>query len=81
MNLIRRTGTILTIAAALSLPALASAEQAPTEACEGNKAEHKQPTAESTTKVNTQKSDSKQPTEKSEQKPAEKPAPDQAGRS
>ena len=80
MNLIRRTGTILTIAAALSLPAFASAEQAPTEACEGSKAEHKQPTAENTTKVNTQKSDSK-PSDKSEQKPAEKPAPDQAGRS
>ena len=81
MNLIRRTGTILMIAAALSLPTLASAEQ-PSELCEGSKADHKQPTAENTTKVNTQKSDAKA-SEKSEQKQqqADKPAPDQSNRS
>lgn len=57
MTSIRRIGSAFVFTAALSLPILASAEQAATPACEGDKA-MKQPTAERT----------KQESDKSEQK-------------
>jgi hypothetical protein len=75
MTSIRRTGLALLVSIALGLPALASAD-APFEACEGDKAEHKQPTAERGTKDNAkgQKSD------KSDNKQSDKPQPDQSGK-
>ena len=74
MTSIRRTGTALALAVAFSLPSLASAEQA-SELCDGNKAEHKQPTAERS-KPETS-SDSKSD-DKSSPKPEENKKPDSA---
>jgi hypothetical protein len=48
MALIQHLGRTLIFAAALSLPAMASAEQA-TEACDGDKMEEKHPTADKST--------------------------------
>jgi len=56
MASIRRTSSALIVAAALSLPTLASAEQA-TEACEGNKMEQKDTTADRSGKQDTSKPD------------------------
>ena len=55
MASIRRTGSALLVAAALSVPALASAEQA-SELCEGAKAEQKETTADRSGKQSTDKS-------------------------
>lgn len=75
MTLIRRTGGALLIAAAMSLPTLASAEQAPSAMCDGTKAEHKEqqqpPTADRSNQDNDkskQKSDDKSDSNKSSDK-------------
>jgi hypothetical protein len=46
MTAIRHIGRILVVAGALALPTVASAEQAPSELCGGEKAEGKETTAE-----------------------------------
>jgi hypothetical protein len=66
MNAIRRTSSAFLIAAALGLPALASAEQAASPLCDGTKADHKQPAptaeqAKQTKDSKGQKSDDKAP--------------------
>jgi curli biogenesis system outer membrane secretion channel CsgG len=74
MTFIRRSGSALLIAAAMSLPTLASAEQAPSAMCDGEKAEQKQqqqPTADRSNQDNDkskQKSDDKSDSNKSNDK-------------
>jgi hypothetical protein len=65
MTNVRRTSTAFAMALALGLPALASAEQPATPLCDGQKAETKQPSAES----------AKQTKAKSGEKNADKQAP------
>jgi hypothetical protein len=79
MTSIRRIGSAFVFTAALSLPILASAEQAATPACEGEKAEHKQPTAERS-KQEADKSEQKQDP-KSDRKTNDKVDPAQSGKS
>ena len=67
MASIRHVGRALIVAGALSFSALASAEQAPTELCDGDKMEEKEPTAE--------KSDAKRNAEKSGKKVDDKAEP------
>lgn len=62
---IRHVGRALIVAGALSLPALASAEQAPSALCDGDKMEEKEPTAD--------KSDAKRDADKSDEKSEPKP--------
>jgi hypothetical protein len=78
MTSIRRIGSAFVFTAALSLPILASAEQAATPACEGDKAEHKQPTAERS-KQESDKSDQKQDP-KTDRKAGDKAASSQTGK-
>jgi len=64
---IRHLGRALIIAGALSVPALASAEQAPSALCDGDKMEEKEPTAE--------KSEAKRDADKASKKTDEKSEP------
>jgi hypothetical protein len=79
MSAIRRSLQVLIVAGTLSLPVLASAEQAPTEACDGEKMKEREPTADkSDPKQNTDKS-GKKSQDKSEPKPEPKdPAADKS---
>jgi hypothetical protein len=65
---IRHLGRALIIAGALSIPALASAEQAPTALCDGDKMEEKEPTAEKSEATRDADKASKKIDDKSEQK-------------
>ena len=80
MTSIRRTAAALAVAAAFSLPTFASAEE-PSALCDGDKAEHKQPTADQ----NKQTSDRSEPKndDKSKQKTDDSKKADssQSGRS
>jgi hypothetical protein len=83
MSLIRRSGSALLIAAAMSLPTLASAEQAPSELCDGMKQADKQqqqqaPTAD---RSNQSEDKSKQKSDdKSDSKSNDKPSASQTPR-
>ena len=79
MTSIRHIGSAFIMMAALSLTTLASAEQAPTPACDGEKVEQKQPTAERS-KQSGDKSDEKS-APKSERKADDKSDPSQSGKS
>ncbi len=80
MNVIRRTATVLLFAAALGLPVVAST---PAHACEGSKAEHKQPTAQTNTSTSKQdnKSDAKSQDKSNQSKQADKSSTDQQNKS
>jgi hypothetical protein len=82
MESIRRTGTALLVALAMGVPALASAEQAPFQACDGDKAEHKTPTAQRE-KQDTTNAKSGQKVDKtdSKQQPVDKTDPSQTDKS
>jgi hypothetical protein len=65
---IRHLGRALIMVGALSVPALASAEQAPTALCDGDKMEEKEPTAEKSEPKRDADKASKKTDDKSEQK-------------
>jgi hypothetical protein len=76
MTSIRRNATALFVAAALSLPTLASAEQGASELCEGDKAEQKQPHAErekQASEKSDQKSDPKSRTKQDDKSTSNRP--------
>jgi hypothetical protein len=84
MTFIQRSGSALLIAAAMSLPTLASAEQAASPMCDGSKAEQKeqqQPTANRSNQDNDkskQKSDDKSDSNKSNDKTSSTQPPKQS---
>ena len=77
MTAIRRLVPALVVVGALSLPVVASAEQAPSELCEGDKMEKKEPTADK----RDVKQDSDRSGKKSEDKSEPKPEPREADKS
>ena len=74
MKSIRRTGSALVAAAALSLPSLVLAEEAPSALCDGMKKEDKAPTAE----TSKQETDKSAPQKKNESERESKEKPDQS---
>lgn len=78
MTFIRRSGSALLIAAAMSLPTLASAEQAPSALCDGEKVEQKPQQSEQ--RANQEDKSKQKSDDKSDSKAKDKPAPDQSGK-
>lgn len=79
MALIRRMGRALIVAGALSLPALAAAEQAPSELCDGEKM--KDPSAETADKRAPKQNADDKASKKADEKPEQKPEPKDSDKS